>query len=280
MADADWANYKQLRGRMLPERIAFRGAQYRLEQLFKRDFYAATGLYHRLNDRPRSQRPERIVLKIYHTDPLGFIPLGWLGRFLCNREVYFYQATEGIPGLPRFLQRHGKAGYIREYVHGCHLRDYRKTNRIDERFYPKLQAMLAAIHERGISHNDLSKAENILVRPNGSPVLIDFQIATTFQFPLLRRLGGHPLRYMQSVDRYHVGKHHRKDRPQEYSPAQLRNSRRKGLLLTLHGWMLRRPYRAVRHLVMNRFMRVETQPAAAGVESSRSSDQFPRARAA
>lgn len=282
MADADWAKYKQLRGRSLPESIIFRGVEYRLEQLFKRDFYAATGLFALAVDQPDERHPERIVLKIYHTEPLGYIPLGWLGRLLCNREVYFLQATSNVPGLARFLERCGESGYVREYIPGCHLREYRKTHRIDDLFYPRLEAMLAAIHRLGIAHNDLSKAENILVRPDGSPSLIDFQIASTFafRFPLLPYLGRHLLPYMQSVDRYHLGKHHRKDRPQDFTVDELQKTRRRGFLLEMHGWLLRRPYRLLRHFVMNRFMRVKEHSEAAGTGSSRSTDRLPPARAA
>ena len=287
MADADWAKYKQLRGKTLPESITFRGVEYRLEQLFKRDFYAATGLFRRNAQQSDNlpacptDLPDRVVLKVYHTEPLGILPLRWLGRFLCNREVYFYQATDGIPGLARFLERHGEAGHGREYVPGVHLRDYRKTNRIGDFFYRRLDAMLTAVHARGTAHTDRGTAENILVRPDGSPTLIDFQIATTFdyRFPLLRYLGRHLLPYMQSVDRYHIGKHKRKDRPQDFTEVELQKTRRKGLVLTLHGWMLRRPYRMVRHLIMDRFMRVTARSEATDTESARSTDQLPPARA-
>src|SRR4051794_132942 len=119
MADADWADYKQLRGRPLPESVAFAGCTYRLERHFKRDFYAATGLYRAENTSP--SLPEHIVLKVYHTDPAGFIPLRWLGLMLCEREVRYYQAAAGIPGLARCLGRYGESGYFREYVPGCHL---------------------------------------------------------------------------------------------------------------------------------------------------------------
>ena len=47
MADADWAKYKQIRGKPLPESIEFAGTAYSLAKVFKRDFYAATGLYRR-----------------------------------------------------------------------------------------------------------------------------------------------------------------------------------------------------------------------------------------
>lgn len=279
MADADWANYRQLRGRPLPEMIEFGGARYRLDTHFKRDFYAATGLY----ELDAGPGPAQVVVKIYHTDPLGPVPLRWLGRMLCNREVYYYRAIDGIPGLARLLGRYGETGYVREYVPGCHLRDYRKVARPDAEFYRRLHAMMAAVHARGLSHNDLSKPENILVRPDGTPTLIDFQIATNFRFrfPLLRYLGRHALPYMQAMDRYHLRKHHRRDRPEDFSAEELQRVRRKGVLLSLHGWLLRRPYRAVRHLVMDRFMRVTPgRSAADGTESSRSTAAPPPARAA
>jgi serine/threonine protein kinase len=257
MADADWANYKQLRGKALPERIEFRGAWYRQEKHFKRDFYAATGLYR--IEQPNGELPEQIMLKIYHTEPLGLLPLGWLGRRLCNREVYWFRKTEGISGLARMFERFGASGFVREYVPGCDLREYRKADRPNEEFYPRLYAMLTAIHARGIAHNDLSKPENILVRSDGTPAIIDFQIAGgySWRLPLLKQIGRRILRYMQSVDRYHLRKLHRRDRPQDFTPEELKQARKKGIVLMLHGWLLRKPYRAVRHFILNRFMRAK-----------------------
>ncbi len=91
-------------------------------------------------------------------------------------------------------------------------------------------------------------------------------------------IGARVLPYMQSVDRYHIGKHHRKDRPEDFTAQELANSRRKGLLLTLHAWLLRKPYRAVRHFVMGRFMKVNS--SAIGMESSHSKSEIPPAKAA
>ena len=280
MADSDRAQYKQLRGKTLPPTIAFRDADYELVQIFKRDFYAATGLYRLKDETEFLDLPREVVLKIYHTEPLGIIPLGWMGRFLCDREVFFYERTAEVAGLPRFFGRFGESGFMREYIPGCHLRDYRKKTKPDSRFYARIYTILSDLHSRGIAHNDLSKAENILVRYDGTPVLIDLQIAicSQFRFPLLRWIGARVLPYMQSVDRYHIGKHHRKDRPEDFTAQELANSRRKGLLLTLHAWLLRKPYRAVRHFVMGRFMKVNS--SAIGMESSHSKSEIPPAKAA
>ncbi len=277
MADSDWMKFKQIRGKTLPERIDFNGASFHLEQLFKRDFYAATGLYR--IDAVTFGIPTQIVLKIYHTESLGLIPLAWLGRRQCKREVFYYRAIEGIPGLSRFLGRFGDSGYVREYVPGCHLREYRKQHQPGTAFYAVLREMLGRIHARGLSHNDLSKPENILVRPDGSPTIIDFQIASRFAYrlPILKQLGNSFLRYLQSLDRYHLDKHHRRGRPQDFSAEELRQARKKGVALFLHGHLVRRPYRVLRHFVMGRFLRVKEtaitlgESASAGKGSSHSS---------
>jgi predicted Ser/Thr protein kinase len=262
MADADWHRYRQLRGDDLPARAELLGASYRRRQVLKRDFYAAVGIYDR---EPDGQPPATVLLKIYHTDGLLGVPLGWAGRLLCRREMLYYELLDGIAGVPRLLGRYGEAGLVREFIPGCNLREYRCGARPDERFFPGLAAILAQVHARGISHNDLSKPENVLVTEQGAPVLIDFQIALAagrWRWPVVRHLGRALLRYMQRIDRYHLGKLHRRARPGDFNDEQLEKARVKGVLLYLHGVLLRRPYRAVRHQVMNRWMRTEEKRAA------------------
>lgn len=280
MADADWAKYKQLRGYPLPETIPFAGATYELVRHFKRDFYAATGLYRLRAENPSSLRPEFLVHKVYHTDPLLILPLRWLGKRLCEREIYFHELTKDMNGVPRFYGRVGVAGFVREYIPGCHFREYRKTVRPSRELFVRLYEILAELHARGISHNDLAKPENILVRPDGTPVVIDMQIALSyrFRFPLLRAFAPRMRRYMQSVDRYHIMKLHRKSRPEDFLGEAFGGVQEKGFLLRLHGWLVRRPYRGVRHFIMNLFMKAKS--TAADTESSRSTNEVPPAKAA
>jgi serine/threonine protein kinase len=256
MADADWAQYKQIRGKALPETIKFQGATYSLAKVFKRDFYAATGLYQRSENGEGSAAPDKVVFKHYHMDPLWFIPLRWLGRLLWRREMQLGKAVGDVAGVAHILGRFGKSGLVREYIPGQNLREYLVEHDVDAQFFVKLRQSLADVHACGIAHNDLNKPENILVREDGSPVLIDFQIAykPPQKFPGLKQVGRVVLRYLQQMDWYHLLKHHHRRRPQDFTKEDLEISTRRGILLNLHAWLLRRPYRVIRHLVMRSFL--------------------------
>jgi serine/threonine protein kinase len=264
MADADWHRYRQLRGKDLPHSAELLGASYHRRQVLKRDFYAAVGIYDRDGHRP--DVPPCVLLKIYHTDRWAVLPLGWLGRFLCRREMLYYQLLDGIHGVPRLLGQYGEAGLVRQFIPGCNLREYRAHSTPDQSFFPSLSHILEQVHARGITHNDLSKPENVLVTEEGAPVLIDFQIALaagTWRWPIVRLFGRQLMRYLQKIDRYHLGKLHRRARPEDFSADSLAEARTKGVLLQLHGWLLRRPYRIIRHQVMNRWMRTDETKRAA-----------------
>jgi serine/threonine protein kinase len=231
--------------------------------LLKYDFYAGTALYQR-SDSEGALESDQILVKVYHTDRLGPIPLGWLGRLLCRRESHYLERLAGIAGVPQLLGRFGESGLIREFVPGAHLREwaYGRQERPPADFFPRLAAILAQVHARGMAHNDLSKPENVVVDLEGGPILIDFQIALGPERPawgplgwLQRRL----LQYQQKVDRYHLGKLHRRYRPGDFTETEQEFARRsKGLILQFHGRFLRRPYRAVRHFLLRRFLLAET----------------------
>ena len=79
----------------------------------------------------------------------------------------------------RFLEANGTAYMVMEYEEGQSLADYLKRNgpRLDEQtllkvFIPILNG-LHAVHEAEMLHLDI-KPENIYLRKDGSPMLIDF----------------------------------------------------------------------------------------------------------
>jgi len=259
MSDADWMKYKRLRGRDLPANVQLSSGDYGLEKLFKHDFYAATALYRRT----RGHGPEQVVFKEYHTDPWGWLPLGWLGRSLLRRETRFLQALNGVQGVPKFLEYGGNNGFAREYAAGKNLREHFEGGGVvaPPEFFPNLQKILASIHALGMAHNDLAKPENILIATNGAPVVIDFQIATMPRhWPLgLGWFAGPLLRILQRFDDYHVCKQYRRYAPDTVPEEIRQRGKRSGGLASFHYHVIRRPYRAVRHFFLRRFLTINPQ---------------------
>src|SRR4029079_10489078 len=165
MSDADWVKYKRIRGKDLPESLTLSFGEYRSERVFKNDFYAVTAVYRKQS----GEGPDRVVLKEYHTDSWGPIPLGWLGRMLLRRESLYFRELAEVRGVPHFLEYFGVNGFAREHIPGLDLRDYfeRNEKRVGPQFFPTLQSTLKAVHEKGIAHNDLAKPENVLVSSTG-----------------------------------------------------------------------------------------------------------------
>jgi hypothetical protein len=89
-------------------------------------------------------------------------------------------------------------------------------------------------------------------------VLIDFQIALAASPGPLAWLKQRFVRYMQGVDRYHLRKIHRRFRPFDFSPDELALARKKSWTLHAHG-LVRRPYRAIRHFVLDRFLKSDRE---------------------
>jgi predicted Ser/Thr protein kinase len=270
MADADWVKYKQIRGKPLPEVTALLGGSYRRLSLLKQDFYAAVGLYERVDD-PSTVQPQpgaapQVLLKVYHTDSFWGLPLGGLGRLLCRREVRALKQLAGIEGVPQLLTTFGASGFVREFVPGCNLREFSRTRQVDSAFFPKLATILDAVHGRGVSHNDLSKPENVLVTMDGRPVLIDFQIATWVDPShnrFRRAVSRAWVEYMQKVDRYHLAKQYSRRRSMDFTAEERAKLQRKGWIVTMHGWV-RRPYRALRHVILRNFLMAGPTPSVDG----------------
>jgi len=66
----------------LPARLEISGGTLRHVATAKHDFWAATGFY-------EDDAGRRAVLKIYRKTRFAGVPLRWLGRWQCSREVAF-----------------------------------------------------------------------------------------------------------------------------------------------------------------------------------------------
>ena len=80
------------------------------------------------------------------------------------------------------------------------------AERLPQDFFERLEDLVHDVHAAGVCHNDLHKEPNLLVAPDGYPVLIDFQLASchgTFD---------RTWRTRSAEDHRHVLKHRRRYR--------------------------------------------------------------------
>ena len=249
----------------LPPSIMLADGEYRHLRTFKHDFFAATGLY----EGPSG----RVVLKMGRVVGLFGLPMAWLGELLAGHEASIYQEVDGLDGVPRWLGRWGRTGIVHAFVEGHPLQ---RNEYVPDDFFPRLEALLAELHRRGIAYVDLEKRENILVCADGSPALIDFQISykwagyqggrrTGWQRLMPASVGNLLLTKLQQGDRYHVLKHRRRHRPDTLTAEQLAASYRRGWYIELHrraSW----PFTALRRLVLKLLTGLARSPKQDGPE--------------
>ena len=225
----------------LPQQLSVEGQVYRLERVFKHDFFAATALYAGAKD--------RVVLKVGRKAPVFLLPLGWIGRWHAHHESAAYCKLQDLRIVPRFLGRFGKHGFIHQYIDGHALK---KGEHVPDNFFPTLKQDIALIHQRQMAYVDLEKCENVIVGDDGKPYLIDFQIA--WNWPA--KFGGNlpPLSWirtwLQRSDIYHLRKLQRRTRPDQLTNDELQESYRKPGYIRLHGAIVR-PFTLMRRRILD-----------------------------
>ncbi|MEG0821036.1 MAG: hypothetical protein RR101_05205 [Burkholderiaceae bacterium] len=112
-----------------------------------------------------------------------------LGRFLLAREVRALDRLTGLEGVPADAFRVDGYAIAARFVPGKILAKLEPAQ-VTPEFLEQLEALLRAVHARGIVHLDTRGASNLLMRPDGTPGIIDFQASlTTRWMPAgLRRL--------------------------------------------------------------------------------------------
>jgi RIO-like serine/threonine protein kinase len=97
----------------------------------------------------------------------------WLARRLAAHEAAALRKLDGAAGVPALLGFDG-AVVRRSYLCGERLDAARPLPRI---FFTRALRLLREIHRRGVVHNDLAKEANWLAGPDGTPGIVDFQLA-------------------------------------------------------------------------------------------------------
>jgi hypothetical protein len=215
----------------LPFQLDIGGNNWQLVRTVKHDFWAATGFYE--NDAGRLA-----VLKMSRIEDFAGFSLAWIGRFLCRREVRFYNRLSDLPNVPRVIGLVGKNGFVHDYVPG---RPLRKDKPVPDGFFRQLTDLLAELHRRDIAYLDTNKPENILLGDDGIHHLIDFQISWDLHDFGNWWLNRWWLRRLQREDFYHILKHKKRLRPDEMTPDELARAEHRSPLIRLHRF-LTKPY--------------------------------------
>ena len=120
----------------------------------------------------------------------------WFGRRQLRREQRALQRLRGLEGFPKVLGVVPPCALLLEPMHGGAITRFRRRREEEKApLLEKLEALVAAMHARGVAHLDLRKRDNILVTDSGEPSIIDFNASVAFEpgsiasrlfFPLLR----------------------------------------------------------------------------------------------
>lgn len=144
-----------------------------------------------------------------------------LSRWAAAREARVLDALAGLDGVPRLLRWDGQM-LDRGFIDGSPMQAAPPRN---PRYFRDAHRLIRAMRSRGVAHNDLAKEPNWLVRPDGSPAVVDFQIAwlcSRPRRPLFRLLAREDLR--------HLLKHKR-----SYCPERITSSER--AILKRRSWI-------------------------------------------
>lgn len=173
--------------------------------------------------------------------------LRWLARRAARREARALAALDGIAGVPRLLRFDGRV-LERSLIDGAPMHEARPR---DPRFYRAAHRLLKAIRARGVVHNDLAKEANWIVATDGSPAVVDFQLAwiPRRRGPMFRLLSREGLR--------HLLKHKRSYCPEALTPTERRVLARRGWI----GRFWRRTGKRLYILVARRILNWEDNEA-------------------
>lgn len=114
--------------------------------------------------------------------------LAWTLRAATLRhEHQAYRRLQGLAGVPACYGMAPGDRLVLEFIDGTPLRDAAIAP--EGPYFASLLDLVRALHARGIAHGDLKRKANLLVDPQGLPVILDFGTAT------LLKAGRHPINH-------------------------------------------------------------------------------------
>ncbi|MDG1872791.1 MAG: hypothetical protein P8J27_02685 [Mariniblastus sp.] len=225
-----------------PDQIEINSRSYALTKIVKHDSWAATSFYQSADSGPK----HTVVCKLNRIQPIGLIPMAWLGRRLAQRESRMYQELSDLPNIAEGYNEvlfQGKVlpnACAHDFLDGHPLRWH---DNVDDLFFDGLDNTLTAMHQRNIAYVDMNKSENVIVNQQGEPCLIDFQISVRWHNRLMSGL----LSMLQKSDLYHSFKLRRRFRPDQVETDDAKN--RVPWWIRGHR-MIANPFRATRRRLL------------------------------
>ncbi|NLF99419.1 MAG: serine/threonine protein kinase [Lentisphaerae bacterium] len=161
---------------------------------------------------------------------------GTLGIWMTRRECAFLQRIEAGGYTPAATRRLDRFALAQRFVPSRALKTF-APGELPPAFFARLETQVRDMHRRQVVHLDLRNANNILVTPDGKPVLIDFQSAIS-----TRRLPTRLRKVLERLDLSGIYKHWAR-----LAPESLGAPREKILLwqLRVRKWWRFRGYKIV-----------------------------------
>jgi predicted Ser/Thr protein kinase len=193
----------------------------------------------------------------------------FLSHWYSRKESDTLQALDGIQGIPGFIQRLSQNSYLCEYIPGQTL--YENQTVLSEEFFAGLERIVRETHVRGITHFNIGSPKDVIVMPDGSPGLIDFELAVSEYrgkgiFKWFNRL---LFTVGKREDLYHLAKLKVRHRIDLATPEEIRLAEYRSLIGKIFTVVFIKPKNAVRWLYglnknggNSRFHRVKPQPRA------------------
>ncbi|MBT8136309.1 MAG: hypothetical protein KJO54_04755 [Gammaproteobacteria bacterium] len=171
--------------------------------------------------------------------------LSRLRRHMLGNEFRVYQKLAGVPGIP---QCHGLVDgqyLLLQHIEGTAFREIEFTT--DDDVHDKLLRLIENLHSNHVAHADLKRRDNLILRRDGEPYLVDFGTA------IVRKPGFRPVNHLlfriaRQLD-YHgwyKNKYRDRDAPRDPADAQYYKPMRTERAARWVRRVFRRPLEALR----------------------------------
>jgi len=108
----------------------------------------------------------------------------YIHQHTLRHEYEVYRKLGDFDGAPRCYGLIDDQYLVLEYVDGRTIRKKRPLD--EEEFHARLFALIRKMHAKSVAHMDLKRKDNLLVKPDESPCILDFGTA------VIKKQGFHP----------------------------------------------------------------------------------------